>query len=278
MTKYNLISFLALLALIIILPFYALQENNRLVAAQEDLQDQFVLEGSVLYIQNCAECHGTSGEGLAANPPLNNLGISGADPTVLFKTIARAAHGSSMAAWHIDEGGALTDVQIEKLVTMIRFADWSQVRRMASDSGYRPEVINTMGMDETYQNALAVEDPHQCIACHEEPEVHEERFGYDCVRCHTLVAWTPALLTRHTFALDHGDEGTVACETCHTESYTQNTCYECHDHTPADMVSVHEAEGVLELEDCASCHPTGAPDEARNLVTNNQPEKVSQGS
>ncbi len=278
MTKYNLISFGALLALILILPFYALQENNRLSAAQEDLQAQFLLEGSVLYIQNCAECHGTNGAGLAANPPLNNLGNAGADPNVLFKTIARAAHGSSMAAWHIDEGGSLSDVQIEKLVTLIRYGDWAQVDRLAAESGYRPELINTMGMEETFLEGLAEEDPHQCIACHEQPQVHEERFGYDCVRCHTLVAWTPALLTRHTFALDHGDSGTVACETCHTVSYTENTCYECHDHKPSDMVSVHETEGILDLENCETCHPTGAPDEARDLIDNSQGEVISQGS
>ena len=195
MTKYNLISFLALLALITILPFYALQENNRLAAAQEGLQEQLILEGTALYIQSCAECHGISGEGQGANPPLNTLGTAGADPKVLFKTIARAAHGSSMAAWHIDEGGNLDDLQIEKLVSFIRQADWSQVSQIAADSGFKPQLINTMDLEETFMEGLAIEDPHQCVSCHEEPEVHEERFGYDCVRCHSLVAWTPALAT-----------------------------------------------------------------------------------
>ena len=278
MTKYNLISFLALLALIVILPFYALQEGGRLEAAQEGLQKQIVLEGTGLYIQNCAECHGVSGEGLGANPPLNTLGMAGADPGVLFKTIARAAHGSSMAAWHIDEGGTFDDLKIEKLVTFIRYADWSQVSRVAADSGFDSQMVNTMGIEETFKDGLAVEDPHQCVACHEEPEVHEERFGYDCVRCHSLVAWTPALLTRHTFALDHGDKGTASCETCHTESYTENTCYECHDHKPADMVPVHETEGIFEFENCITCHPTGARDEARNIMESVEGEAISQGS
>ena len=278
MTKYNLISFLALLALITILPFYALQENNRLAAAQEGLQEQLILEGTALYIQSCAECHGISGEGQGANPPLNTLGTAGADPKVLFKTIARAAHGSSMAAWHIDEGGNLDDLQIEKLVSFIRQADWSQVSQIAADSGFKPQLINTMDLEETFMEGLAIEDPHQCVSCHEEPEVHEERFGYDCVRCHSLVAWTPALLTRHTFALDHGDKGSVSCETCHIESYTENTCYECHDHKPGDMVPVHETEGILDFENCVTCHPTGAPDEARNIIDNAEGEVVSMGS
>ena len=115
MTKYNLISFLALLALILILPFYALQENNRLSAAQGQLQAQFLLEGSALYIQNCAECHGTYGEGLAANPSPEQSGHLRCRSEYPVQDHCPAAHGSSMAAWHIDEGGSLTDVQIEKL-------------------------------------------------------------------------------------------------------------------------------------------------------------------
>ena len=277
MTKYNLISFLALLTLIAILPFYAMKESDRLAKAREGLQEQTILEGTDLYFQNCAECHGVSGEGLGANPPLNTLGMSGADPQVLFKTIARAAHGSSMAAWHVDEGGTFSDLQIEKLVTFIRYADWSQVSRVAADSGFNPQLVDTMDLEETFKDGLASEDPHQCIACHEEPEVHEKRFGYDCVRCHSLVAWSPALLTRHTFALDHGDQGSVSCETCHIESYTENTCYECHDHKPGDMVPVHENEGILEFDDCITCHPTGAPGEAGKLMESVEGEVISQG-
>ena len=90
-------------------------------------------------------------------------------------------------------------------------------------------------------------------------------FGLDCVRCHTLQAWTPASLTRHTFELDHGDEGDLACEICHIETYAENTCYECHDHKPDQMVEVHEPEGIAEFDDCMTCHPTGAKDEGKAI-------------
>jgi len=277
MNRYNLTSVLALLALIIMLPFYARHESNRLAEARAALQDQYIMDASALYLQSCAECHGTSGEGLGANPALNKLGLSQADPKILFKTIARAAHGSAMAAWHIEEGGMFDDLQIEKLVTLIRFGDWSQITQFAATRGVSPKVISTMGIEETYLKGLNEEDPHQCISCHEEPEVHAERFGLDCVRCHSLVAWTPALLTRHTFALDHGDAGMVSCEPCHIESYVDNTCYECHDHDPAGMEEVHTVEGLVDFEDCISCHPTGAPDEARELMEKTLGEEISQG-
>jgi len=268
MNKYNLISILVLLALVIILPFYMLKENIRLENAQNNLQAQYISDGSVLYIENCAECHGLKGEGVGMNPPLNKMRMAQADPTLLAKTIARAAHGSSMAAWHIAEGGILNDYQIEELVTLIRFADWYEVALIAEDRGVIPEQVSTMQIEESYLAGLGVEDPHQCISCHEEPEVHEENFGLDCVRCHSLVAWTPASLTRHTFRLDHGNQGTVACETCHIESYIENSCYECHDHDQNEMVELHKAENIFDLENCSECHPTGAPDEAHDLMNN----------
>jgi cytochrome c553 len=268
MNKYNLISILALVVLVIVLPFYMMKENIRLEQAKNSLQDQFILDGSVLYIENCAGCHGIEGEGLGMNPPLNKMRMAEADPGLLARTIARAAHGSSMAAWHIAEGGILDDYQIEELVTLIRFADWSEVSLLAGERGVYPEQISTMEIEESFLAGLGVADPHQCISCHEEPEVHAERFGLDCVRCHSLVTWTPASLTRHTFRLDHGNEGTVACETCHIASYTENSCYECHDHKPDEMVELHEKENIINMENCIECHPTGEPDEAKDFLNN----------
>lgn len=107
-------------------------------------------------------------------------------------------------------------------------------------------------------------EARDCVACHEDPAVHAGEFGLDCSRCHTAVAWTPAQLTRHVFALDHGADGQVACEVCHEGAYVQYTCYGCHDHTPAGMAAVHVEAGVADLEGCAEggCHPTGQPGEA----------------
>jgi hypothetical protein len=109
-------------------------------------------------------------------------------------------------------------------------------------------------------------DPHDCVACHEEPEVHASRFGLNCASCHTLAAWKPALLTRHTFLLDHGDEGKQACQACHTDSYVEYTCYQCHDHEPGQVQEAHAAVDIPEYEACADCHPTGEPGEAGDMV------------
>ena len=107
-----------------------------------------------------------------------------------------------------------------------------------------------------------------CVACHEDPEVHLGEFGLDCSRCHGVVAWTPAQLTRHIFDLDHGGGGEVACEVCHVDTYVVYTCYGCHDdHQPEEMRVVHEREGLVDYEACDQCHPTGAPGEAAQLRT-----------
>lgn len=257
MNKYTFISLVALLALVIIIPFYASQEQTRMANAQDALQAEYLRDASEIYLEFCGECHGPTGEGIGLNPALNRLGLADADPEVLFRIIARATHGSSMASWHLDEGGILNDYQIRGLVTLIRFADWDEVDQMATEKGFIFQGLSTRNIEDISVSMKAEEDPHLCIACHEDPKVHAGQFGLDCVRCHTLDAWLPASLTRHNFRLDHGGDGEVACETCHIETYAENTCYECHDHQPDEMVDIHEAEGIDEFEVCMTCHPTG---------------------
>lgn len=106
--------------------------------------------------------------------------------------------------------------------------------------------------------------PDECVGCHLEPLVHAGIFGADCARCHTTTIWLPAQLTQHTFPLDHGGEGQIACETCHTKSYVDHTCINCHAHDPAETLEEHVEEGISEIEDCVECHPTGLKDEAED--------------
>jgi hypothetical protein len=108
--------------------------------------------------------------------------------------------------------------------------------------------------------------PRECIACHEEPAIHAGLFGLDCVNCHTAVAWQPAQLMQHIFLLDHGGEGEIDCATCHTNTYTEYTCYSCHEHEQAEIENKHLEEGysLQEISNCIECHPTGREGEAEN--------------
>jgi mono/diheme cytochrome c family protein len=254
MRRYDLISLIALLILVAAVPVYLVQEPDRMDRAQAALREQFVANGAVMYVENCVTCHGPTGEGVGAMPALNRL--ASADSDVLHRTIAHSPHGSAMAYWHVDEGGVLNDYQVVGLVTLIQNADWLQVGELAAINGVAPTTLAARKTDIEALEGVG-EDPHECRACHEEPEVHADRFGLNCARCHTLQAWKPALLTRHTFLLDHGGEGQVACQTCHTYSYSEHTCYECHDHTPEQMEEAHAKEEIFEFENCAVCHPTG---------------------
>jgi len=99
--------------------------------------------------------------------------------------------------------------------------------------------------------------PRECVACHAEPQIHAGVFGTQCEACHTAAAWAPAQLTRHTFPLDHGEEGEIACATCHTQSYATYTCTACH--AQGEMEEHHAEKGITgeQLLACTQCHPTG---------------------
>jgi mono/diheme cytochrome c family protein len=256
MGKYNALALVALLIIIALVPFYAVRESARMETAQVALSQQRVRAAAALYLEDCASCHGTGGEGLGAMPALNNPAFAQVEAGKLFNAIAGASHGSGMAAWHMAQGGILTTYEVESLVTLIREADWQTVSVMAV--GRTAQYIEPqLASADLVQIDTMTGDPHECRACHEEPAIHADRFGLNCARCHGLESWKPALLTRHTFALDHGGDGKVACETCHTTTYSEHTCYGCHDHIEAEMETVHAELDIFEIANCVSCHPTG---------------------
>jgi len=101
--------------------------------------------------------------------------------------------------------------------------------------------------------------PKTCVSCHADPKVHAGLFGTQCDSCHTTQAWIPAQLKNHRFPLNHGSRVDSSCKTCHTTTYTQYTCYGCHEHTQANIERKHREERVplQDLPNCVKCHPTG---------------------
>lgn len=265
MNRYHAIGIIALLILVTALPVYALLEPGRMDQAQATLRQEFLADAAVMYVENCAPCHGAAGAGIGAMPALDNPGLAEADHDLLYETIARSPHGTAMAAWHLDKGDVLNGHQVEGLVTLIQYGDWLQVGELAAEKGF---VLPTPKVPEVEMATLEGGEgvnPHECRTCHEEPAVHADRFGLNCSRCHMLEAWKPALLLRHTFLLDHGGGGQVACQTCHTHTYSEHTCYECHDHDPEEMREKHAEEDIFEFEHCVECHPTGREGEGERF-------------
>lgn len=261
MNKYNLMSLFALLAIVLLIPWYASGEAARLQTAQEGLRQQTLDEAAISYGKLCATCHGLAGEGQGVMPALDSPALAEADSDALFTTIARAAHGTGMAAWHKSEGGILNDYQIEQLVILIKHADWNAVKTVALENNLGEAPVTAAELEEAFMWIENSEDPHSCVSCHEEPELHKESFGPNCARCHSSVAWTPAVLTKHNFSLEHGGDGKLECQSCHVENYFTHSCYACHDHQPEDMRVVHREENIVEYDNCIECHPTGAEGE-----------------
>jgi len=107
-----------------------------------------------------------------------------------------------------------------------------------------------------YQNA-----PSTCDGCHLEPVIHQGLFGAGCDNCHNANGWRPARLVHHIFPLDHGDQGVLPCSSCHQDTFTSYTCFQCHE--LGEMEREHaEVGGALDqLADCTACHPSGVKQE-----------------
>ena len=108
------------LVLVLSFPAYKLTEDTRLndaLAAQHQAQ---ITTGTQLWSLNCAECHGTRGEGVDA-PALNSQQfLSSVTDEQIRGIIAGGIPGSEMPAWLADYGGPLTQQQINALVSYLR--------------------------------------------------------------------------------------------------------------------------------------------------------------
>jgi mono/diheme cytochrome c family protein len=108
------------LVLVLSFPAYRFTESSRLSAAERSQNAARIAAGQELWSQNCATCHGQTGEGVDA-PALNSQEFL---TTVTDQQIAGIVKGgvpgTEMPAWLADYGGSLTDQQIEAIVAYIR--------------------------------------------------------------------------------------------------------------------------------------------------------------
>ena len=147
--------------------------------AQADLRQEFVSDAAVIYVENCAVCHGAAGEGIGPMPALDNDGLRAADYDFLYKTIARGRYDTTMSGWHDEEGGIFNEYQIDELVALIRYADWPQVGELAAAQGLIPPTLPVPEVDEAFLAEVAALSPegshlgrrdaiyaNNCTICH----------------------------------------------------------------------------------------------------------------
>ena len=119
-SKQLLTGLIITVVLVVSFSYFFFSENTRLVHATEEHDKEMLLYGRQLYVENCTSCHGTRGEGIVG-PALNDkILLEAASDGVLFATIQTGRPNTTMPAWGQAYGGALTDEDIEAIVSFIR--------------------------------------------------------------------------------------------------------------------------------------------------------------
>lgn len=170
---------------------YAWWEPQRIESAQAGQLALDLEEAMTLYAENCSVCHGLAGEGIGATPALNNPDLSASDPQTLFKTIARGLYGTSMPAWNQEDGGPLSDYQIDQLVLLIQHGDWQATQDRVVNLGLAPRVPFTAEPDPAViENLKSLPDGERLVQ-------GITLYAENCVACHgadgTGTALAPAL-------------------------------------------------------------------------------------
>jgi mono/diheme cytochrome c family protein len=173
-----LLGVIATALIVFSIPIYALSESARLDSAQAGQLERDLDDAMTLYAENCSVCHGLSGEGIGAIPPLNSLALQGMEVEALVKIISRGLYGTSMPAWQLEDGGPLSDYQINQLVDLIQYGDWIETQDRVVNLGLAPQVPFTTQPDPTILEAVKAKPDgeilaagiilyaDQCVACH----------------------------------------------------------------------------------------------------------------
>jgi mono/diheme cytochrome c family protein len=119
-----------------------------------------------------------AGEGIGATPALDNPALRSSDAVALTKIISRGLYGTTMPAWHVDDGGTLSDYQIATLVALIHSGDWQATQDRVVNLGLTPlmpfsaepdpallEAVGALPGGETLARGITVY-AEQCVACH----------------------------------------------------------------------------------------------------------------
>lgn len=212
----SLIGLGALLLIVSALGFYILDEPNRIVGAQSSVITAQLDDAMTLYAENCSVCHGLSGEGIGATPPLDSAALRTMPYDDIYKTIARGRYQTAMPAWAFEDGGPLSDYQIDELVTLIIYGDWTETGDRTVNLGFAPLIPFTADPDPALLAEIANLPDGSTL------QTAVKLFAANCVACHGAdglgTAIAPALndpLVREKTAEDitriitYGNTGTL---------------------------------------------------------------------
>lgn len=120
--------------------------------------------GAELYAENCAVCHGASGEG-RTGASLNQV-YGGIEPDAfLTQTISQGIEGTFMPAWGESHGGPLSDGDIADIVAYIE--SWgTAVEPLAPEPAQPEQEIPEVAEVNGDPNAGYTVFQENCVACH----------------------------------------------------------------------------------------------------------------
>lgn len=96
-------------------PLYRIYEPGARADARQSQIQALEADGQNLFVNNCANCHGSQGEGVDA-PALNSRQfLENVTQDQIESLIAHGIPGSEMAAWSLDFDGPLTSEQIRAI-------------------------------------------------------------------------------------------------------------------------------------------------------------------
>lgn len=178
MQKWTIAGFIFTAIIALALPFYAMQEDKRMAQSQTDLLAYSIDQGEIIYAQNCVVCHGADGLGISAYPGLDNDGVRTMDYDTIFKTIERGRYNTAMAAWGVNEGGVLNNMDVDQLIAMIQYGNWTDTAHTVAQLGLDPPTVISVEISDEILADLA-NLPHgdtiaralpvyaaNCIGCH----------------------------------------------------------------------------------------------------------------
>lgn len=173
-----LIGLLGTALIVFAFALYIAGEPTRIVESQGEILHVQLNDAMTLYAENCAVCHGLSGEGIGATPPLNAPGLQSMPYDELYKVIARGRFETAMPAWSKKDGGPLSDYEIGELVALIESGDWNETGDRVVNLGLAPlipfttdpdpallEMVGTLPDGAALQSAITIYAA-QCVACH----------------------------------------------------------------------------------------------------------------
>jgi mono/diheme cytochrome c family protein len=132
--------------LAVAIPLYRALEPEHHKEVSETVGRKTVERGAEAYIQNCASCHGTYGEGSPDGPPVRGTQLTLSD---VRRAIAEGtrAFPSTFHVYSREGGGPLSDAQIEELSFFVMNWDTEAVRRARGAPALVATELTNTGLD-----------------------------------------------------------------------------------------------------------------------------------